>query len=209
MENKKRAYLDKIAQDNRGAAKVESGLPVDPKMLLKIVGIFFGVLFLLLGIMAIGKSLNRDTIQERDLVDQIDYRVKNLHGTIEKYRGDVKSPTLRANLVTLQGIFAKMSTDLEAVLMDGNFSGEPSAEVVAGEEEHIAEVEAKFEKARINGMLDRTVARQITLEIALILAMEDECLSRTEDENLVMVLDDSRKNLEDLYGQFEQYSGDS
>ena len=209
MENKKRAYLDKIAQDNRGAAQVESGLPVNPKLLLKVVGIFFGVLFLLLGIVAIGKSLNRDTVQERDLVDQIDYRAKNLNATVEKYRGDVRSPTLRAYIVTLQGVLAKTSTDLEMVLLDGNFSGEASGAIIESEEEYMVGVEATLEKARVNGTLDRTIDRQLTLEVALILTMEDECLSRTEDENLVMVLNESHKNLEDLYNQFDQYSADS
>lgn len=206
MENEKRAYLDRIAQDNRTSPKADSGLPFDPKMLLKIVGIVFGVLFLLLGIVAISNSLNRDTVQERDLIDKLDYRAKNLNTTLENYRGDVREATVRANILTLQSILTKMSTDLEMVLLDGNFSGEASAAVIEEEEDYIAGVDATLARAKINGTLDRTIVRQLTLETALILTMEDECLNRTEDENLVLVLNDSHTNLEKLYEEFDKSS---
>ena len=126
-------YLNQIAQDNRAVKRPSiKGLPIDSKW-LKIIGI--GVVGVIL-IMILGGILSGLGSGERDLIDRIYLRTKNLNESIMEYDEKVKSSELRSMGNSLSAVLTETNSKVGNLLVSeyGAEGTEPRDENVAAEE---------------------------------------------------------------------------
>ena len=198
-------YLNQIAKDNRTAKKVSVGkFPIEPKW-LKIIGL--GVLGVIL-IMLIGSLLGGLGHQERDLIDQIYARTRNLNESILEYGSKVKSSDLRSMGNSLSNVLTETNSKIGALLTSeyGADGTDPRDEATTTSElEHIAEVNTNLNYGRLNGMMDRYFVMEMSREIVLLMSLETEATEKTSIEAVKSALVNSYNNLNRLETQFTAY----
>lgn len=198
-------YLNQIAQDNRTTRKVATGkFPIETKW-LKIIGAgIAGVIV----IMIIGGLLGGLGHEERDLIDQIYARTRNLNEAISEYGGKVKSSELRSMGNSLSNVLAETNSKVGALITSeyGTDGTDPRDEATTTSElEHIAEVNTNLNYGRLNGMMDRYFVMEMTREIALLMSLETEVTEKTANESVKSALVNSWNNLNQLEIQFSNY----
>lgn len=184
-------YLNKISKDNRGVKPgLMDGFEVNPKLLIKILIGFVIFTVVLVAIGAISSMSNRDTTRSRDLVDQISARAGNLEVTMGEYQDKIRDSQLRATVLNLETFLGTMRANVEVVVANGNY-GAVNEGIILSEQEYIEGLEATLEEARLNVALEETLRREVKKEVQLLMAMEKECMGRSDDEVLKEVLGDS------------------
>ncbi len=198
-------YLNQIAQDNRVAKKETLGkFPIEPKW-LKIIGA--GILGVIL-IIIIGGLLGGLGHKERDLVDQIYARTRNLNQAISEYGPKVKSSELRSMGNSLSNVLAETNSKVGALLTSeyGADGTDPRDEATTTSElDHIAEVNTNLNYGWLNGLMDRYFVMEMTREIALLMSLETEVTEKASSESVKNVLVNSWNNLSQLETQFSSY----
>lgn len=198
-------YLNQIAQDNRVVGqKTGKGLPIDPKW-LKIIGI--GIAGVIL-IMIVGSLLGKLGTAERDLMDRIYARTKNLNNSIMEYNDSVKSSELRSMGNSLSTVLTETNSKVAGLLASeyGAEGTEPRDEAVtAEEEEHIQAVNVQLYYGKINGLMDRYFVREMSREIVLLQSLESEALEKSSSSAVKDAMANSWNNLNKLETQFENY----
>lgn len=197
-------YLNQIAQDNRATlGKADKGLPIDPKW-LKIIGI--GIVGVII-IMIVGSILGGLGTKSRDNLDRIFARTRNLGESIAEYNDKVKSSELRSMGNSLSAVLTETNSKVGNLLTTEYGTTEPRDENVTTEEaNHIQEVNSNLNYGRINGLMDRYFVREMSREIALLMSLETETMSETNDANVKEVMASSWNNLNKLSTSFEDYS---
>ena len=207
MNNKD--YLDKIAADTRSNKPSGKGflgkLKISPTLMKVLIGgAIVTVIMIIFGMVAGGGDKNG----ERDLVDKISLRTNNLISVISDYNKQVKSSELRS-----------MGGSLSAVLNDTNYAinailksefeakgSKPQKESIKTDENKVLEdMKSSLEYGRLNGILDRTYAREIAYQIALLISLEQETLKKTQKTNLKEALTNSINNLDQMHDKFDNF----
>ena len=126
---------------------------------------------------------------------------------IDTYQPNVKSSKLRSLSASLKGIFSNTSSQLtnymeQAFKIDekklANYAEEAELNKEALNEDLFA--------AKINGLLDRTYAHKMALEIYTIISDETGIIDTTKDDDLKSILKNSQTSLENLYNEFSNFS---
>ena len=198
-------YLNQIAQDNRTAKKVAVGkFPIEPKW-LKIIGAgIAGVILIII----IGGMLGGLGHKERDLIDQIYARTRNLNESISEYNGKVKSSELRSMGNSLTNVLTETNSKVGTLLTSeyGADGTDPRDEATTTSElDHIAEVNTNLNYGWLNGMMDRYFVMEMTREITLLMSLETEATEKTSSEPVKSTLVNSWNNLNQLETQFASY----
>ncbi len=196
------AYLNQISAENR-ASQTNSGGLFSPKLL-----IILGAVVLIAIIIIIGGSLSSGSEKGVDLVSQINLRSVNLSKTISTYNKQTKSSELRSIASSLSSILTETSSKTTELLSSvyGLKNGKVSEKITQKETAHIEAVNDELEKARLNGLLDRNYVRVLTLQTGLLMSLESECLSRTNNSDVKNVLSNSYANLASIYETLSNYS---
>ncbi|MDO5481194.1 MAG: hypothetical protein Q4F60_02520 [Candidatus Saccharibacteria bacterium] len=191
-------YLNKISQDNRSVAQSPlSSFSINPKIIKRVL-IGFGIFIaIVLAFGWISSITNRDTTRSRDLVDQISTRATNLETTLETYQDKIRNTELRANIINLETFLNTTISNIDTVVMNGNY-GEPNPAIVLSEERYIAGLNATLEDARLNVSLESTLRREIKKETQILMSLEKECLGRSDDNALKSVLTSSYSDLSSI-----------
>ena len=191
-------YLNKISQDNRSAAQSPlSSFSINPKIVKNVLigfGIFIAVVLVFGWISSI---TNRDTTRSRDLVDQISARATNLETTLETYQDKIRNSELRANIINLETFLNMTISNIDAVVINGNY-GEPNPAILLNEERYIAGLNATLEDARLNVSLESTLKREVKKETQILMSLEKECLGRSDDDALQSILTSSYSDLSSI-----------
>ena len=201
-------YLDKISKDNRGSKSAGgleglSSFEVNPKLLIKILigfGIFTVVLIAIGAISTMMSTTSSDTVRSRDLVDQISARAENLETTLETYQDKIRDSQLRVTILNLETFLTTMRENVNTAVERGGY-GEANEAIVLSEQEYIEKVNETLEKARLNVVLEDTMRREVKKEVQLLMAMEKECIGRSDDDVLKAMLSDSYKELDGVVAE--------
>lgn len=199
-------YLNQIAQDNRAIAKkADSGFPIEPKWLKIIGAAILGVIV----IMIIGSILGGLGNAERDTLDRIYARTRNLNESISEYDEKVKSSELRSMGNSLAAVLTETNSKVGNLLTSefGADGAEPRDEAITTEEaNHIQEVNSNLNYGRINGLMDRYFVREMSREIVLLMTLETDAISETDKASVKEALSSSWNNLSKLSAQFNSYA---
>lgn len=209
MDNK--SYLESIAKDTRSAGIVKPGLfsfnipPVVKKILIG-VGIALGLL-IIIAIIAGLASGGGD--KERDYVDKIYLRTSHLVEETGTYNKVVKSSQLRSMGTSLLSVLTETQYSIANILKNdfgvSNIETPKSEKTTEEENAVMAEYLNNLENARLNGILDRVYARELTYQIGMVLSLEHEAYARTDKSSLKSALASSMDNLNQLYEQFGDF----
>ena len=196
------AYLNQISAENRASKTNSNGL-FSPKLM-----IILGAIVLITIIIIVGGSLSSGSEKGVDLVSQISLRSVNLSKTISTYNKQTKSSELRSIASSLSSILTETSSKTTELLSSvyGLKNGKISEKITEKETAYIENVDAELEKARLNGLLDRNYVRILTLQTGLLMSLESECLSRTNNSDVKNVLSNSYANLASIYETLSNYS---
>ena len=194
-------YLEQISASNRPVKSGGIGGLMSPKILL-ILG---GVAILAIIIIIVG-MLSGSGTSGVDLVSKINVRSDNLIATINTYNQQVKSSELRSIASSLSSVLTETSSKTSELLNSVYNQKKVSDSITKKETTYIEEVDADLEAARLNGLLDRNFARQLTLQTGLLLSIESECLSKTKNNDVKNVVSNSYANLATIYETLSNYS---
>ncbi len=202
-------YLNQISGANNPQPQKQSIGGLFSKKFLYIIGglLILAILLIILGSI-IGKSSNKD----KDLMDRINLRITNLGTITQEYGRTTKSSSLRSVNASLYSVLNNTSATFTPVYNEKYITeGENviSPTIQQEEDEHATSLRNSLNNAKINGLLDRTYAREITLEISLLLSLESEAIERTKYQEIKDVLNDSYTNLNNVYTKFYAYSDTS
>ena len=189
-------YLNQITGSVQARHQAGSGsMKLLTPLMIKIIAIGV-ILFVLL--LVVGGMLGGMASKATDIAKQVDVRMTNLMALEETYGKEVKSPKLRSIGTTLRGVMMDTTRDLGAYLtdLDGFNVAKASGGWVDKETATKDELTATLENARLNGLLDETFVREMSLQIALLLSMESEVMERTENGDLKTIMSKSTESLQ-------------
>jgi len=207
----KMAYLQQISDNSsRKANSAKSGLGglFSGKLLWVTIGaLVVVVLFIVLMIAANSGKGN----PELESTVRLNARLENLTKTISTYNKQVKSSGLRAIGSSLSGVLVNVNRDVNEVLKgdlkaasDGNkdLVKKIQAEEAAASED----LNTTLETGRMSGLLDRVYLREMTLQVALLIALEQEMSSETTNQTLKTAVSDSDASLENIHKQMQDFT---
>lgn len=162
---------------------------------------------LLIVIMLFGAMLSgRVTIEQR-LVG-LKLRFDRTVEVIDTYQPKVKSSQLRSLSGSLKGVLSNTSTQLNNYMISVLQFDFGSVKETTIEESNLQRDELLNElfSAKINGLLDRTYAHKLTLEIYTTMGEEAGIINETTDATLKELLTASYNSLNNLYSEFNDFS---
>lgn len=193
------SYLNQISASAQ--PKKSSSLFSDKKIrifLIVAAGIFIACILFAI----INSILNRET----DYLPRLDLRTKNLSSVITTYNRQVKSSSLRAGGASLSSILDNLSSTISPRL---DPEKEISEKITTEESEILSNMSTSLANAKINGLLDRAYAREITYGITILLSLEAEVLESSKDEYLKASLSSSMESLNNVLPAFSDFSDTS
>ncbi|MBQ7040797.1 hypothetical protein IJN73_01880 [Candidatus Saccharibacteria bacterium] len=195
-------YLNTIAKDNRTEIAPAKDHILDPKWIKIIIGAVAAVIVM----MIIGGILSGLGNGERDLLDKIYARTNNLNTSINNYSDSLKSSDLRSMASSLSTVLRETNAKVGAILTSDYGDTTPKDESITSEEtDHIAAVDSALNYGKINGLLDRYFAHEMSREIVLLQSLESEALEKSDGDAIKSALSSSWNNLEKLKPQFEDF----
>lgn len=157
---------------------------------LIVLSIFFGI---------ISNALNR----ESDYLPRLGMRSENIYSLVKTYNSKVKNPSLRAAgsslSATLEVINATVPSYVGKSYEAPEFVADEESEILSGMSVALAE-------AKINGLLDRTYARQLAYGISLLVSLEEEVYENTTDSSVKAFITSSKESLNTILPAFSEYS---
>ena len=199
-------YLDQISKTSRPVKPQKNGLMGAIKSKYFIWGaVALGILIVAI---TIGSILGGGTTTEDECADLVLRLEETNELAISKYQPFLKSSILRSLSASLGGIYTNTSTELNNYMTQA-FPSTKDKTVEAKREEAILNATALADelfKAKINGLLDRTYAHKMTLEIYSVMSDEMSIYNATNDTALRGLLKSSYDSLNNLYTEFNDFS---
>lgn len=202
-------YLNEISQSNRpvkNPAAQSKGI-LNKSTVIKIV---IGGVVLFFMMMAVGALLSNMKNKTTELSKQLYTRTTNLNSVLTTFNPHLKGSSLRSTGLSLAGVLTNATTQLGKYVNPEAKNPEdlkPSADTLASEVEIVNNLNLTLENAKLNGILDRTYANQIGLQVSLLMVMISELEERTDNEDLKKFLQSYHTSLEAIDKGFEDYEG--
>lgn len=201
----KQEYLNQISAKNR---PVKNGSKLSRILSSKIflIGAIGLAVFIMLAI--IGGALSSGRGNELEKSYALKLHLDNTSKEIDAYQKSVKSSTLRSYSASLMGILTDTNGKLTDYLTEKyNFKEKDiPKDVVSAADLARDGLESDLFEAKINGTLDRVYASKMAYEISVIAAEEASLIKSTNDDNFKDVLTNSYNSLNNLYGNFNDFS---
>ena len=207
----KMAYLQQISDNSsRKANSAKSGLGglFSGKLLWVTIGALVVVVLFIVLMIATNSGKGNPELES---TVRLNARLENLTKTISTYNKQVKSSGLRAIGSSLSGVLVNVNRDVNEVLKgdlkaasDGNkdLVKKIQAEEAAASED----LNTTLETGRMSGLLDRVYLREMTLQVALLMALEQEMSSETTNQTLKTAMSDSEASLENIHKQMQDFT---
>lgn len=198
-------YLNQISGANNPQPVKQSAGGLFSKKFIFIMG---GLIVLAILIMILGSILGKTGNKDKDVMERINIRLTNLMSVTQEYGKQAKSSNLRSMNASLYSVLNSTSTNFTNALnaASDQDSKEQNGEIASNEEDLLSGLKIRLDKAKLNGLLDRTYSYEITLQISLLMSLETEAIERTKDDSIKNILSDSHNNLTNLYTKFSEYS---
>lgn len=199
MDNQ--AYLDQIS-------------PVSKKTILggdlfksKVIKLILGGIAAVIAIIIFGTIINSGESEETKCI-KLHLHTNNLSQIIEDFQPSVKSSSLRANSTSFDNILSNIEVVNENYLKENyDFKKSNIDKKLEEKEQNLyAELNNDLFTAKINGLLDRTYARKMAYEAAVLSSYIEEIYNKTKDEEYKSDLKSFLGSLEVLEETFDSFS---
>lgn len=205
-------YLNQISQSTRPTTKSSgfSSFLTNNSLILKIL---IGGLVAFAILIGIGTLINSGNTTSADLAKQLYVRINNVNSTIATYNKSLKSSQLRSitsSLTgTLTGASAQLKTYLDTTYADDEQPLVPPESIATSEADASTVLNDTLNTAKLNGLLDRTYASQILLQVNLLLSLTSELAGHDSDPALYQILSNFYNNLSTIRQSLSSYSNPS
>ena len=195
-------YLNQISTKANQSAK--TGL-FDKKMKI-VLGILGGVILLVVVLMSVvGNSSNSESTVSSEL-SRLYTRATELNKTITNYNRSVSHSALRSNGAQLSTLLTEVIAN-SSTYLSKNLGIEPKKLTITGKDAaNIKKLNSDLEKARLNGLLDRTYAHEMEYQIDYLLIIEESIQKKTSESYLKAFIESSTNSLNLLKESFHNYS---
>ncbi len=199
-------YLNQIsaAPAPSSVAKPSLFSSLNKKVLLIIVGALVA-LGAVLGALSYFSSRSSE-IPELSPLNSLYLRLNVLSEAIEAYNDKVKSPALRSSGRSLAVILENDKSSLSSLLASDYGEKVSSLKPDVSLEKESKDLLASLEKARLNGLLDRTYASELAYEISVLLIYETSASEKSSSSSLKSFLASSSSSLTALKSDLEEFS---
>ena len=197
-------YLNQISAENRPTKKTKANKLLASKfVLVGGIGLIALIFIFILGSIISGGKGDIKTDCYNLLL-----HLNNTGEVIKTYQTEVKSSRLRADSASLSGVLSDTSTKLTGYLTEkyDYKDNKVDKNLVAQAKTEMDGLNSKLFEAKINGILDRIYAHEMTHEIELLLNEEGKILNGTSNEALTELVTTSYNSLENLYDKFNDFS---
>lgn len=199
MDNQ--AYLDQIS-------------PVEKKTILsgdlfksKIMKLIIGGVVAVIAIIIFGTIINSGESEETKCI-KLQLHTQNLSTIVKDFQPSLKSSKLRSNSTSLDAILKNISVTNENYLKEKyDFKKSSISEKIEEQEQNLyAELNNDLFTAQINGYLDRTYARKMSYESALLRSYIENISVKNKTEEYKAELESFIKSLDLLEETFDSFS---
>jgi len=162
------------------------------------------VLFFVVILMAVAGSSSSEPTATSELA-RLYHRSDALEKSLSSYTPSVKSSSLRSAATSLSTILAelKSTSNTQFTASGAKLEDYPLSTTDA---QITTALDSSLEKARLNGILDRTFASEFYYQIRYLIILEDSTLAKTSDSSLSAFLTSSKSSLERLRDTFAAFS---
>lgn len=197
-------YLNQISKSNRPVKKAPGDVSKTTIIKIATGGV---VLFFIL--IAFGSLLGNLNSKVSNTTKQLYFRADQVNSTLRTYNKSLKSSRLRAIGSSLQTVLTGATNQLKEYYSNkGTKSEDLKLTGKVGEEEEtlISNLNLSLERAKLNGILDRTYDNQINLQVALLISLTSQVISRTKDQKLLDIVEPLHGSLTTIHENLEAYS---
>ena len=196
-------YLNQISANVNQPAK--TGF-LDKKMKI-VLGVLGGVILLFVIFIAVaGGSSSKSQPTASTELGRLYMRASELSKTITNYNRSVSHSTLRSNGAQLSTLLTEITTTTSTYLSKNLGIETKSLALSDSDAANINKLNADLEKARLNGLLDRTYAHEMGYQIDYLLIIEESIRKKTTDSILTAFIQSSTNSLTLLKDAFQNYS---
>ena len=190
-------YLNQISV--KPAAAPQAGF-FDKKT--KLIAIILGAVFLLAIILMIVSSASKPSSEptETSELTRVYYQSLALEQTVSTYNKQVKSSDLRSTGASLASLLAEIRSTtgdyMTSVL--GLKAPTNTNNMLAADLKVIEATNTALETARLNGILDRKYASELSYQISRLILFEHSAANKTSNSQLKSYLESSQDSLETI-----------
>lgn len=199
MDNQ--AYLDQISAKPIKAASAPDFL--HSKFLYIILG---GIVAFIL-IMLLGAVMNSGE-NTQTKCEKLYLHTENLSQIINDFQPSIKSSQLRSDSTSFHSILSNVAL-INTNFLTKNYDFKKNninGKLKTNEDELYAELNNDLFDAKINGLLDRTYARKMAHEVAIIRTYIKDIVSKTKDQDFKNELSRFNDSLDVLENAFDSFS---
>ena len=202
MDNK--AYLDEIAV--KGKKKFASGPLLTPVMIkIIIVGVAALICMIVVASMLGSKGEDNTSIHQA-----VYLRVNSLldsRGPVQQYLKKVKASDVRTYTSSLISSLTTTEAGIKSASGRVGFTpGSAPSEVSTANSAQITTLTTELERAYLRGNLDVTYASNLAYQLTLLISLEKQARTKTNDDAYAKVLDASMRDLEKLEENYRNYA---
>lgn len=169
-------------------------------LIISAIALFFAII--IIAVAGSSQSSEPTAISELSRLQQ---RSSALEQALTTYTPSVKSSALRSSAASLSTILAELKSTTSAHFTATGATLEDYP-LTATDSSQIAAMNTSLEKARLNGILDRTFAHELDYQIRYLIIIEDSTLAKSSDTSLNTFLKSSKSSLEHLRDTFASFS---
>ena len=210
------AYLQQISSSSTSPAPSNGkkiNLKIDFSKLLNvwtalIAGIFV-LLILVVCVVAAVLGKTEDT-GDKDLLLKSYFMAYDLNNDVfsENYLENVKNSDIRnmsASFSTVLNEIAKKDEEFLKEKYDIDIYSMSESDIATEEQTNVTKLADTLTTGKLNGVLDRTWLREMTMQVARIRAYQSGILARVDDEEIVEFVTRTEQNLDNIYNQFHDF----
>ena len=202
MDNK--SYLDQIAVKGKNTSNSE---PLLSPLMIKLI--IAGVIALIT-IIVVGVMISNTNAKLTQSYERLYLRVSQMcgaKGPYSNYSKYIESSNLASHANRLETSLTSTNKDLEGVLGKLNVDKTNiTKEVQKEESSSFSTYMGQLETASISGQMDAYYSSQTAARIMSIISIERQILSKTNNDTLKGIINNSLGDLEGLYENFRDFS---
>lgn len=195
-------YLNQIsASSKKSKSASDSLLSSKPLIISLIAATVLAIFLIIFGI------VRDNTTSDTKLLTQLGLRLNNFSTSVSNYNPYVKSSSLRSSGASLSSALEATTLNLKPILEEEKINlDKADKKLLDSETSHAEALNNSLEAGKLNGILDRTYASEMALQISLLISLESELYNHTKDDSLKSILSNSFENLKTLYPNFNDFS---
>lgn len=195
-------YLNQISAEANKSSK--TGF-LDKKMKI-VLGVLGGVILLAIILMSLGGGSSTPKATVSSELSRLYTRSSELNKTIANYNQSIGHSALRSYGTQLSTLLTEITTNTSSYLSKNLGIESKNLTITASDAANIETLKTDLEKARLNGILDRTYAHEMDYQIDYLLIIEESIRKKTSETYLSTFIESSINSLDLLKESFHNYS---